>query len=116
MPPQPSFEINHLTLPSSSPAALAEWYVNILGFSRVGDMLASGDFRMKIVQGVGISLESECLFGFRVASRAEFQSWTKYLEDRGLHLASTPSSGSPPASAMLRDLDGNTLELYFDPT
>lgn len=130
-------DVHHLGLTVSDVEASAAWYIEVLGFERVGDFAApAGDRRKIFLRHPGLRarlglvqhLETttrrfdETQIGldhlaFRVASRASLQSWAERLALAGVSFSPVADSLSIVDAAVLvfRDPDNIQLEFFADP-
>lgn len=129
--------IHHLGLTVRDVDASAAWYVDVLGFRRVGEFSSPDGARRKVFlrhDGIparlgltqhrdgGQDVFDETRVGldhlaFAVADRAELDAWAARLAVAGVvHSAVTPANSIPGGAVLvLRDPDGIQLELFADP-
>jgi catechol 2,3-dioxygenase-like lactoylglutathione lyase family enzyme len=131
-------DIHHFGLTVRDVDASTAWYVDVLGFQRVGEFTSAGGARHKVflrhdglrarlglTQHVGGSqdLFDETHVGldhlaFTVTDRAELDVWATKLAGIGVvHSSVAPANSISGAFVLvLRDPDNIQLELFFDPS
>jgi catechol 2,3-dioxygenase-like lactoylglutathione lyase family enzyme len=114
----PPLGISHLNLPARDPAALADWYVETLGFVR-GLALDSG---ARFVWSAGTLLTlmpgeplagAPLHFGFRVESLGALVAWVEALRERGVEVGEIEGDETY-STAGFDDPEGNAIELFFE--
>lgn len=130
--------IHHLGLTVRDVDASADWYVEVLGFRRVGKFESPDGARRKVfLRHDGLSARlgltqhrdggqqvfDETRVGldhlaFAVADRAELDGWsTRLAATAVVHSPVAPANSIPGAAVLvLRDPDNIQLELFFDPS
>jgi glyoxylase I family protein len=130
-------DIHHFGLTVRDAEASATWYVEVLGFERVGGYEdPSGERRKVFLRHPGLRARlglvqhrttpprpfDETLIGldhlaFRVASRAALDTWAERLAAAGVPASPIADSLSIDGAAVLvfRDPDNIQLELFADP-
>ncbi|PZS24996.1 MAG: glyoxalase [Pseudonocardiales bacterium] len=130
--------IHHFGLTVGNVDASAAWYVEVLGFRRVGEFASSDGARRKVfLRHAGLRARlgltehrdgasdvfDETRVGldhlaFEVADRAELDAWASRLATAGVvHTSVMPANSIPDAAVLvLRDPDNIQLELFFDPS
>lgn len=130
--------IHHFGLTVRDLDASATWYVEVLGFRRIGEYVAPGGGWRKVFlrhdgvsarltlaehRGGGSSPFDETRVGldhlaFGVSDRAELDEWVALLDDaRVVHSPIAPSNVSPGSAVLVfRDPDNIQLEVFFDPS
>ncbi len=130
--------IHHLGLTVSDVQRSAQWYEEVLGFERIGELGGPDAERQKIfLRHAGVSArlglvehrtsskrpfnETECgldHLAFAVASRDELEEWAVRLEQFGVPFSPIANSLSIPGAAVLvfRDPDNVQLELFAEPS
>lgn len=128
--------IHHFGLTVRDVDASAAWYVDVLGFQRVGEFSSPDGARRKVFlrhdrvlarlgltqhRDGGREVFDETRVGldhlaFAVADRAELDAWAARLAAAGVaHSAVTPANSIPGAAVLvLRDPDNIQLELFVD--
>jgi glyoxylase I family protein len=129
--------IHHLGLTVSNVEASAAWYVEVLGFRRVGEFESTDAARRKVfLRHDGFSARlgltehrggsrdrfDETRVGldhlaFAVADRAALDAWATRLEAAGVVHSPIARANSIPGAEVLvfRDPDNIQLELFADP-
>lgn len=129
--------IHHLGLTVRDAEASAAWYVQVLGFRRVGQHQApDGAFRKIFLRHdnlrarIGLTEHragpkdtfDERRIGldhlaFAVTDRAELDTWVTRLETAGTGYSRITTANSIPGAAVVvfRDPDNIQLEIFFDP-
>jgi glyoxylase I family protein len=129
-------DIHHLGLTVRNVDASAAWYVDVLGFRRLGEFESPDGARRKVFlrhdglsarlgltqhRDGGQDLFDETRVGldhlaFAVAERAELDAWATRLAAAGVvHSPVAPANSIPDAAALVfRDPDNIQLELFFD--
>ena len=129
--------IHHLGLTVRDAEASAEWYVEVLGFRRVGEHQApDGAFRKVFIRHdnlpsrIGLTehragskdVFDETRIGldhlsFGVTDRTELDAWVARLEAAGAEYSRIAAANSISGAAVVvfRDLDNIQLEIFFDP-
>lgn len=130
-------DIHHLGLTVSNVEASAAWYVEVLGFRRVGEFESTDGARRKVFlrhdglrarlgltehRGGSRDRFDETRVGldhlaFAVADRAALDAWTTRLEAAGVAHSPVARANSIPDAEVLvfRDPDNIQLELFADP-
>jgi glyoxylase I family protein len=130
--------IHHLGLTVRNVDVSVAWYVDVMGFKRVGEYASPDGARAKVFlrhAGLGTRLGltqhrdgrqhdfDETRVGldhlaFSVGDRAELDAWEARLTEAGVvHSAVAPANSIAGAAVLvLRDPDNIQLELFFDPT
>jgi glyoxylase I family protein len=128
--------IHHLGLTVSDVQRSAQWYEEVLGFERIGELGGPDAERQKIfLRHAGVSArlglvqhrrsskrpfdETECgldHLAFAVSSRDDLEEWALRLERLGVPFSPIADSLSIPGAAVLvlRDPDNVQLELFSD--
>jgi len=131
-------DIHHLGLTVSDVDASAAWYVEVLGFTRVGEYEAPAGERRKVFlrhpglrARLGLVQHRASVGGrfdetrvgldhlaFRVDSRASLDGWAERLAAAGVPVSPVADALSIEHAAVLvfRDPDNIQLELFADPT
>jgi glyoxylase I family protein len=131
-------DIHHLGFTVRDVDVSAAWYVDVLGFERVGDFAADDGSRRKVfLRHVGLRTRlgltqhrdgpgdpfDETRAGldhlaFAVASREELDAWEEQFARAGVAFSPVAPANSIPGAAVLvfRDPDNIQLELFFDPS
>jgi glyoxylase I family protein len=129
--------IHHLGLTVRDAEASAAWYVEVLGFRRVGEHRApDGAFRKVFLRhddlpsrigltehrAGGKDVFDETRVGldhlsFGITGRAELGAWVARLEAAGAEYSRIATANSIPGAAVVvfRDPDNIQLEIFFDP-
>jgi glyoxylase I family protein len=129
--------IHHLGLTVSDVERSAQWYQDVLGFERIGQLGDAASERRKIFlrhPGLDARLglvehrtsskrpfdETESgldHLAFAVSSRDELESWARRLQELGVRFSPIAASFSIPGAAVIvfRDPDNVQLELFADP-
>jgi len=129
--------IHHLGLTVRDAEASAEWYVEVLGFRRVGEHQAlDGAFRKVFLRHdnlpsrIGMTehragskdVFDETRIGldhlsFGVTDRGELDAWVARLEAADAEYSRIATANSIPGAAVVvfRDPDNIQLEVFFDP-
>jgi glyoxylase I family protein len=130
--------IHHLGLTVRDADASAAWYVDVLGFRRVGEFESPDGARRKVFlrhdglqARLGLTQHrdgSQDMFdetrvgldhlAFAVADRAELAGWAARLAAAAVvHSSVAPANSIPGAAVLvLRDPDNIQLELFVDPS
>ena len=130
--------IHHLGLTVRDADASAAWYVDVLGFRRVGEFESPDGARRKVFlrhdgfqirlgltqhRGGGHGAFDETRIGldhlaFAVAERAELDAWSARLAEAAVvHSPVAPANSIPGAAVLVfRDPDNIQLELFVDPS
>ena len=130
--------IHHLGLTVRDVDASAAWYVDVLGFRRVGEFESPDGGRRKVFlrhsglpARLGLTQHrdgdqdvfDETRVGldhlaFAVGDRAELDAWaTRLAAAAVVHSSVAPANSIPGAAVLvLRDPDNIQLELFFDPS
>jgi glyoxylase I family protein len=130
-------DIHHLGLTVRDVDASAAWYVEVLGFRRVGEFESPDGTRRKVfLRHIGLRARlgltqhrpggqdvfDETRVGldhlaFAVADRAELDAWAVRLAAAAVsHSAVAPANSIPGAAVLVfRDPDNIQLELFADP-
>ncbi len=130
--------IHHFGLTVRDVERSAAWYVEVLGFARVGEFAAADGARRKVfLRHPGLSARlgltehrdgpadpfDETRVGldhlaFAVADRAALEAWARRLTAAGVvHSPIAPANSIPGALVLvLRDPDHIQLELFADPS
>jgi len=131
-------DIHHFGLTVRDVESSAAWYVEVLGFRRVGEFespngafrkvfLCHGGLRARLGltehQDGGQKLFDETRVGldhvaFEVPDREELDAWASRLAAAAVvHSPIAPANSSPGAAVLVfRDPDNIQLELFFDPS
>jgi glyoxylase I family protein len=129
--------IHHLGFTVRDAEASAAWYVEVLGFRRVGEHQApDGAFRKVFLRHDGLparigltehragpkDLFDETRIGldhlaFGVTSRADLDAWVTRLEAARAEYSQITTANSIPGATVVvfRDPDNIQLEIFFDP-
>jgi glyoxylase I family protein len=132
-----TWDIHHLGLTVRDVDASAAWYVDVLGFRRVGEFESPDGARRKVFlrhdglrARLGLTQHrdgSQDLFdetrvgldhvAFAVADRAELDAWAARLAAAAVVHSPVTAANSIPGAAVLvlRDPDHIQLELFTDP-
>ena len=130
--------IHHLGLTVRDADASAAWYVDVLGFHRVGEFESPDGARRKVfLRHAGLPVRlgltqhrdgSQDVFdetrvgldhlAFAVADRAELDHWaTRLAAAAVVHSSAAPANSIPGGAVLvLRDPDNIQLELFVDPS
>ena len=130
--------IHHLGLTVRNVDASAAWYIDVLGFRRVGEFESPDRARRKVFlrhdglqtrlgltqnRDGGQEVFDETRVGldhlaFAVADRAELDAWSTRLAAAGVvHSPVAPANSIPGAAVLVfRDPDNIQLELFVDPS
>ncbi len=130
--------IHHFGLTVRDVDASAVWYVDVLGFRRVGEFSSPNGARRKVFlrhNGLQARLgltqhrdgdqdvfDETCVgldhLAFAVADRAELDAWaTRLAAAAVVHSPVAPANSIPGAAVLvLRDPDNIQLELFFEPS
>lgn len=131
-------DLHHLGLTVRDVTASSAWYVEVLGFERVGDFDAPDGTRRKVFlrhpglrARLGLVEHRSCdgqpfaedrvgldHLAFGVGTRNDLDRWARRLTEHGVvHSPVAPAHSVPGAAVLvLRDPDGIQLELFHDPT
>jgi glyoxylase I family protein len=129
--------IHHFGLTVRDVDASAAWYVEVLGFRRVGEFESPDGARRKVFLGhdglparLGLTQHRDGArdvfdetrvgldhIAFAVADHAELDAWATRLAAAGVVHSSVAAANSIPGAAVLvlRDPDNIQLELFVDP-
>ena len=129
--------IHHLGFTVRDAEASAAWYVEVLGFRRVGEHQApDGAFRKVFLRHEGLPARigltehragSKDVFdetrigldhlSFGVTDRADLDVWVTRLEAAGAGYSQIATANSIPGAAVVvfRDPDNIQLEIFYDP-
>ena len=132
-----TWDIHHLGLTVRDVDASAAWYVDVLGFRRIGEFESPDGARRKVFlrhdglrARLGLTQHrdgSQDLFdetrvgldhlAFAVADRAELDAWAARLAAASVVHSPVTAANSIPGAAVLvlRDPDHIQLELFTDP-
>jgi len=130
--------IHHLGLTVRDVDVSASWYVDVLGFERVGEFTASDGSRRKVFlrhdslrtrlgltqhrDGPGDGFDETRTgldhLAFAISSRDELDTWEQRFSQAGVAFSPVAPANSIPGAAVLvfRDPDNIQLELFFDPS
>jgi glyoxylase I family protein len=131
-------DLHHLGLTVRDVDASAAWYVDVLGFQRVGEYTAEDGARRKVFLRhdglrvrLGLTQHRDGLresfdetrtgldhLAFATSSREELDDWARRFSDAGVACSPVAPANSIPGAAVLvfRDPDNIQLELFFDPS
>jgi glyoxylase I family protein len=131
-------DIHHLGLTVRDIDSSAAWYVEVLGFRRVGEYESPDGARRKVflrhdglAARLGLTQHRDATqdpfdetrvgldhLAFAVSARAELDAWASRLAAAGVVHAPVALANSIPGAAVLvlRDPDNIQLELFFDPS
>ena len=131
-------DIHHLGLTVHDVRVSAAWYIDVLGFERVGDYEAPDASRRKVfLRHAGLRARlgltehkrrhkesfDETRAGldhlaFAVSTREELDGWARRFLAAGVTFSPIAPANSIPGAAVLvfRDPDNIQLELFFDPS
>ena len=129
--------IHHLGLTVADVEASAQWYSEVLGFTRSGDFESPDGERRKVFLqhprlNVRVGLVQHAVsskqpfdetetgldhLAFKVSSRGELERWRDHLTQAGVAFSPIAESFSIPGAAVIvfRDPDNIQLELFADP-
>ena len=130
-------DIHHLGLTVRDVDVSAAWYVDVLGFERVGAFAAPDGARRKVFlrherlrvrlgltqhqHGAGDAFDETRTgldhLAFAVSAREELDQWAQRFADADVPFSAVAAANSIPGAAVLvfRDPDNIQLELFFDP-
>jgi len=122
-PATPGFVgVNHVGIQADDPAALAEFYVDVLGMQRVGGSTADSPTGASAFLSSRPDAEShEIVFfanpalrhtAFRVATLADLRAWYQRSVDRGIAIRAAVNHGVSLAF-YFHDPAGNMIEIYW---
>jgi catechol 2,3-dioxygenase-like lactoylglutathione lyase family enzyme len=104
--------INHVTILSEEPERLQDWYVDKLDFLREDErMLWAGESLLNINGGRGMPADFH--FGFRLSSKDELRKVFDELKERDVEITLDLGDYGSYAMFYVADLDGNTLEFFY---
>lgn len=129
--------IHHLGLTVRDVDVSAAWYVDVLGFERVGEFAADDGSRRKVFlrhdglrARLGLTQHRDGPadgfderrtgldhLAFAIASRDDLDAWARRFARAGVTCSPVAPANSVPGAAVLvfRDPDNIQLELFFDP-
>lgn len=106
--------LNHLSLPALDPTRLGDWYVEALGFTRHGKYLWGADGSLLVFTKGSPLKRKDVHIGFRVDARDTLLVWQKRFQSAGLPTRFTLDDDH--ASLFLTDPEGNTIEIFDQPS
>jgi len=98
-------------IPSRNPEVLAKWYGDQFGLMVEG-VFAYGDGWLIACEPGAPLVEMPAHFGFMLNNRNEVDEWKIYFEDRNIKVDSQRGGNS----LFIDDPEGNSFEIFFDPT
>jgi len=110
--------ITHLNLNVTDIERSRRFYVDVLGMTlqweREGFLfLRSGEVDMGIIQRTPVQVDG-MHFGFRLGSRAEVDTWHRYLVQHAVTILEGPFDRDDGRTFFASDPDGYSIEFYFE--
>ena len=111
--------LNHLNLVVSDAERTAQLYQTLFGMERQYQegsfiFLACGDTDLALVEGQPL-IHRRFHFGFRLESREEVDRWLERVREHGAPIVHGPKDYGDYYTFSLRDPDGYSIEIYFEP-
>ena len=113
-PKRPSlhqFKLNHVGIPSQAPEALAKWYGEQFGLMVEGAFAYGNGWLIACEPGEPI-VEMPAHFGFMLDNREDVDLWKAYFISKGIDVTSDRGGNA----LFIDDPEGNSFEIFFDPT
>jgi hypothetical protein len=103
--------LNHVGIPTRNPEALAAWYGGQFKLMVVGPFAYGDGWLIACELGAPLT-EMPAHFGFMLDNRAEIDRWKEYFEGQGIAVDAQRHGNA----IFVTDPEGNTFEIFFDPT
>jgi 2-hydroxychromene-2-carboxylate isomerase len=105
---RPPLRLAHVNLPARDPIGLARWYADTFALEARGAFVVGPGTLLAFEAGEPLLDRANAHIGFEVQSRQEVAAWARRF---GTALAEEPRA----ASTRVRDLEGNGIEIYWEP-
>lgn len=106
-----AFALNHVGIPARNPEALASWYGGHFNLMVEGAFAYGDGWLIACELGTPLT-EMPAHFGFMLSNRAEVDHWKDYFEGQDIPV-DVQRNGN---AIFMKDPDGNSFEIFFDPT
>lgn len=106
-----AFTLNHVGIPARNPEALAAWYGSHFKLMVEGAFAYGDGWLIACEPGAPLS-EMPAHFGFMLDNRAEVDRWKEYFEGQGIAVDAQRNGNA----IFVTDPEGNSFEIFFDPT
>ena len=103
--------LNHVGIPARNPEALAAWYGGHFKLMVEGAFAYGDGWLIACEPGAPLT-GMPAHFGFMLDNRAEVDRWKEYFEGQGIAVDAQRNGNA----IFMTDPEGNSFEIFFDPT